>query len=57
MSKRPSLLILELTSENKEAKSEGWLLWELMRILELKKRVRFEKVRDSGLWTIFLSIV
>jgi len=57
MSKRPSLLILELTSENKEGKSEGWLLWELMRILELKKRVRFEKVRDSGLWTIFLSIV
>ncbi len=43
MSKRPSLLILELTSENKEGKSEGWLLWELMRILELKKHVRFEK--------------
>ena len=48
MTKKPSLLILELTSETREDKSEGWLLWELMRILELKSYVRFEKVRGKS---------
>jgi len=40
-----SLNIFDLTSERKEKKSEGWLLWELMRILELDNRTSFEYVR------------
>jgi len=47
MVKKAILLILELTSESMEDKSEGWLLWELMRILGLKRKVRFEKVRGK----------
>lgn len=38
------LTILDLTSERKEKMSEGWLLWELMRILELEKKVKFDYV-------------
>jgi len=47
MVRKPSLLILELTPESVEDKSEGWLLWELMRILGLRKYVRFPKVKGK----------
>jgi len=42
-----SLLILDLTSERKEGMSEGWLLWELMRILGFRKNVKFNYVRGK----------
>lgn len=42
-----NLRILDLTSENKEGMSEGWLLWELMRILGFEKNVKFDYVRGK----------
>lgn len=38
---KKSLLILELTSEKIEKKSEGWLLFELIKILWNESRVEF----------------
>jgi hypothetical protein len=43
MIKKPRLLIFELTSENREGKSEGKLLYELMRVLENGDRVEYRK--------------
>jgi hypothetical protein len=43
MAKKPRLLILELTSENFEGKSEGKLLYELMRVFEHGDRVEYRK--------------
>ena len=40
-------MILELTSEIKEGRSEGGLLWELMRILGFEMHVRFERVKGK----------
>ena len=42
------LLILECTSENKEKMSEGWLLWELMRILGYEKRTNLKNVGGAN---------
>jgi len=44
---KTKLSILDLTSETKEGMSEGWLLWELMRILGYEKNVSFEYVRGK----------
>ena len=43
-----SLRILDLTSEKKEGMSEGWLLWELMRILGFEKNVKFDFVKGKS---------
>jgi len=42
------LLILECASENKEKMSEGWLLWELMRILGYEKRTNLKMIGDPN---------
>jgi len=44
---KTKLSILDLTSEIKEEMSEGWLLWELMRILGYEKNINFEYVRGK----------
>jgi hypothetical protein len=44
---KTKLSILDLTSESKEGMSEGWLLWELMRILGYEKNVDFEYIRGK----------
>jgi hypothetical protein len=41
MGRKPRLLILECTSASAEGMSEGKLMWELMRILGLRKRTKF----------------
>jgi CHAT domain-containing protein len=42
------LLILECAFENKEKMSEGWLLWELMRILRYEKRTNLKIIGGSN---------
>ena len=44
MVRRAKLLILECISETKEKMSEGWLLWELMRILGFEKRTEIRTI-------------
>jgi len=46
--RRAKLLILECASENKEKMSEGWLLWELMRILGYEKRTNLKIIGGSN---------
>ena len=46
--RRAKLLILESASENKEKMSEGWLLWELMRILGYEKRTNLKIIGGSN---------
>jgi hypothetical protein len=48
MMRRAKLLILECASENKERMSEGWLLWELMRILGYGKRTNLKIIGGSN---------
>lgn len=46
---RPAkLLILECTSEKKEKMSEGWLLWELIRILGYEKQTNLKKIGGAS---------
>jgi len=47
MGKRIRLLILDCTSATKEKKSEGSLLWELMRIIGYEKRTRLVNIRGK----------
>ena len=47
MRNQTDLLILECTLESKERMSEGWLLWELMRILRYKDRTSFVNPRGK----------
>jgi CHAT domain-containing protein len=55
MAKKPRLLILELTSENLEGKSEGKLLYELMRVLENGDRVEYRKTLGKQVFLKTLS--
>jgi len=46
--KTAKLLILECILETKEEVSEGWLLWELMRILGYEKRTNLKRIGGSN---------
>jgi hypothetical protein len=47
LKRRTDLLILECTLESKEKMSEGWLLWELIRILRYRHRTSFINPRGK----------